>query len=68
MARLGYLDRTLNLRAGPSTNHALRAEIGKGRRVEVREIQGDWAMVRVENGPDEGLVGFLWRHDVTMDR
>jgi uncharacterized protein YgiM (DUF1202 family) len=66
--RIGYLDRVLNLREGPGTSYASRGEVGGGRRVEILDQSGDWAQVRVENGDSAGKVGWLWRHDLTMDR
>lgn len=65
---IGFLDKDLNLREGPGTGYDKRALVGRGRRVSILDRSGDWVQVRVENGDHAGKVGYMWRHDITMDR
>lgn len=66
----GILNADTNLRTGPSADYKARALVGKNRGVEILDSRSerDWARVRVVQGDYAGLVGWMHKGNIDMDR
>lgn len=69
MAR-GFLSRDTNLRTGPGDGFESRGLVGRNRSVEILDSRSErnWVKVRVAQGDYAGLVGWMHRDNVDIDR
>lgn len=66
----GYLNSETNLRDGPGTGYDSRGLVRKNRPVKILDSrsENEWVKVRVVEGDYAGLVGWMYRDNVDMDR
>lgn len=66
----GILNEDTNLRTGPSIDFKSRAKVGKNRGVEILDSRSEreWVRVRVIQGDYSGLVGWMHRDNIDMDK